>query len=148
MENVEFATIPLRLLRELEDTCGRRRPYETCGVLFGHSTGTEMHVDGYALVRNAASDPEGAFAFDPKDWVRTASEAQKNQRSIVGFFHSHPAGSALPSRRDVQGRPPAGTYWIVGWIEETCEVRAYRMTGESGWKPLPLLIGTEASPSS
>lgn len=135
------ASITEKAKFELEKACRRRLPYETCGVLFGRSSGSGTAVDGFSVVRNASIDPRRSFSFDPADWVRAGYEAQKNQREIVGFFHSHPNGTVHPSEADVSGMPPGGTYWIVGCgTENECDIAVYGPHPDTGLERLHLCV--------
>lgn len=118
--------------------CRDRLPYECCGVVFGAVRDGRIRADGFAVVRNAASNPEVSFRFDPAEWVRIHYEAQKNQRTIVGFFHSHPNGSPTPSRLDAEGWDGAGAYWIVGLSGARPEIRVFGRTPEKEWYPIPV----------
>jgi len=89
-------------------------------------------------VRNVATSPESAFRFDPDDWIRVWYDMQKNQRSLVGFFHSHPSGSRHPSRADGEGWIGAGSYWIVDPSDGAGRLYAYGRTANRDWYAIPL----------
>ncbi|WP_276352718.1 M67 family metallopeptidase [Cohnella caldifontis] len=139
MERLENAAFKSGVLERLAEQCRRRLPSETCGVLFGTADAAVVRIDGFSVVRNASPRPSSFFAFDPADWVRTYYEARNRGQRIVGYFHSHPDGSVLPSPGDSDGRPLEGTYWIVGVAQENYCIAGYQAAPDGGWLPLRLL---------
>ncbi|TJY41378.1 M67 family metallopeptidase [Cohnella pontilimi] len=137
----EAAILPKEVERRLTDACRRRLPNETCGILFGTEAGAQVEVEEFAVIRNAARRPGESFAFLPEDWVSAYYEAQKNQRKIVGFFHSHPDGRPLPSVKDAKGWLPWGTYWIVGFSQHDSEIAAYTVSSAGDWRSLTVRAG-------
>jgi proteasome lid subunit RPN8/RPN11 len=126
------------LENDLLSACRQRLPYETCGIVFGTESDGVVLADGYTIVRNRSISPIDAFSFDPEDWVSVYFQTQRNQRNIVGFFHSHPQNAAVPSLKDEQGALPWGTYWIVSFARGNDEIAVYRRDAEQGWVNLPI----------
>ncbi|MFC5700417.1 Mov34/MPN/PAD-1 family protein [Cohnella faecalis] len=133
-----------KLEKELLAACRSRLPYEACGIVLAAQSDTEgnealMKPDSFAIVRNVSTNPERTFRFSPEEYVAAVYEAQKNQRRLVGFFHSHPTGEPLPSFEDGQGSLSWGTYWIVGLGKESGpEIAVYRRDEAGDWLPLSL----------
>jgi len=123
-----------RLVRTLRD----RLPYESCGLLYGTETSGIVDVLEFRLVRNAAATPETDFSFHPEDWTEAYYEAKKNQREIVGLFHSHPSGNARPSESDYAGFVPWRTYWIIGLSDDVHEIGVFMRGSDERWATLPL----------
>ncbi|MBN2984778.1 MULTISPECIES: Mov34/MPN/PAD-1 family protein [Cohnella] len=113
--------------------CLARAPYETCGILLGTIENDRLYADEHRLVRNASAEPFATFRFDPADWVRVYYDAQKNQRSIVGIFHSHPQGSPTPSALDRAGWDGWATYWIVSLADGHANVHVFGRTPWNEW---------------
>ncbi|MBB6634006.1 Mov34/MPN/PAD-1 family protein [Cohnella thailandensis] len=130
--------IPHRIATDLISQCRARLPYEACGVLLGIRTEEELTVESYCLLRNVAADPRDSFRFAPDEWIRLNLQTQKNQREIVGLWHSHPSGPALPSAQDAEGWDGCGSYWIVGLEGGRTDLRAYARSGGE-WIPIPLI---------
>jgi Predicted metal-dependent protease of the PAD1/JAB1 superfamily len=139
------ATINVGLENELVHTVRRRLPFESCGVIMGTVTGEVIEASGFRLIRNAAGRPATQFSFHPEDWIEIFFEAQKNQREIVGLFHSHPSGTIVPSESDLAGFVPWKTYWIVGLTEAGHEIGVYAQEPEARWSRLPLEIVSDGS---
>ena len=90
------------------------RPEEACGALLGRCEyGSHWEIDAVVRVANAAIDASREFLI-PGDRVleleRTAASANLQ---LVGFFHSHPVGPAIPSTTDQQRAWPGYLYGIV-----------------------------------
>jgi proteasome lid subunit RPN8/RPN11 len=142
MITLERAVIRSTVMQRLVEDCRRRLPHETCGVLFGAASGTELAIRGYAVIRNASRTPVSSFSFDPADWTAAYYEALHHGRRIVGVFHSHPDGTTLPSQADEEGRSAWGTYWIIGVSsgESDAHMAGCRYVPDSGWVPLSLRV--------
>ena len=139
MELAEIAHIPDTVAAEWIACCRRRLPHETCGVLFGRFGGGTVAIDGFAVIRNAAAEPETSFRFAPDDWVRVWYDSLRQGREIVGVFHSHPDGSVNPSAVDLDVMPRWITCWIVGVTAAgTSRIAGYRHDASAGWRTLHL----------
>ena len=102
-------------------------PAECCGVLIGAS---DVVID-VRPARNLAIDP-ARFLIDPKDHIDARRDARARNLDVVGFYHSHPRSAAVPSPTDLaEASYPDHLYLIVGLVEETPDVRLYRLTGGS-----------------
>ncbi|MFC5529158.1 M67 family metallopeptidase [Cohnella yongneupensis] len=139
MSNVMSVKLAQQMNNDLIAACRSRLPQEACGVIYGKKSesGETLIPDGFSLVRNVSSSANDSFAFDRNDWIAACYEAQKNQRHIVGVFHSHPAGTCAPSVRDEQALVPWESYWIVGFAGPHPNTAVFKHTGDE-WIPLPL----------
>lgn len=140
MEDEASITIRYTMENELLSACRLRLPYETCGIIYGtvSKSGKQMTADGFSLIRNASPSPLEAFSFHPEDWVSVFFQAQKNQRDIVGYFHTHPQGTRLPSPADESGSIPWGTYWIISFAAGDSEIAVYHRDSTHRWAILPI----------
>jgi len=142
MSGISEVILDNRLENDLVAACRVRLPYESCGVIYGVKTDSRLVADGFALIRNVSASPADSFAFDPGEWVTVFYAAQKNQRTIVGLFHSHPDGSVVPSLPDKQGWIPWETYWIVGpdRADRSGKTAIYACdSGTGSWRRLPVV---------
>jgi proteasome lid subunit RPN8/RPN11 len=102
-------------------------PAECCGVLIGRGGDVVEAVP----TRNDAT-AAGRFLISPKDHIDARRAARRRGLEIVGFYHSHPNGSAAPSPTDLaEAAYPGHLYAIVGLAEQPFEFRLYRFAG--GW---------------
>jgi proteasome lid subunit RPN8/RPN11 len=139
METVTEVYLEPTLEKELIAASRRRSPFETCGVVYGSINGGVVLAEGYSLIRNTSAVPENSFSFHPEDWISAYYEAQKNQRKIVGLFHTHPQGSSFPSDSDASGSLPWGTYWIISLAGDEHEIAIYARNTQGYWKHLPVV---------
>lgn len=137
-EHVHEVHLKSEVEKELVSVIRKRLPYETCGVIYGTKNPGIIAADGFSLIRNASASPTNTFSFHPEDWVSVYIEAQKNQREIVGLFHTHPQGSTVPSLLDARGSVPWETYWIVSLASDIHELAAYRRGSQDDWISLPI----------
>jgi len=100
-------------------------PAECCGMLIG-SAG---RIGSAIRARNIAGEPT-RFLIDPADHIRARREARDAGLDVVGFYHSHPRSTPVPSDTDLaEATYPNHLYVIVGLKDEAADVRVYRFTG-------------------
>ena len=124
-----------RLLAELCHWRDQEPAMEACGVLVGKLLGARVHVDSVHRVPNLAADPAVGFFADPGEVVALEHEARSRGLELVGFWHTHPSGSATPSRSDLSEAWPDHVllvgnregawraFWPVGDRAEPMELR-------------------------
>ena len=84
-------------------------PDEICGLLFGAADA----IDAAEPCRNVAADVATRFEIDPAALIRAHRAARAGGPQIVGCYHSHPAGDAMPSPRDAADAAPDGSLWLI-----------------------------------
>jgi proteasome lid subunit RPN8/RPN11 len=100
-------------------------PAECCGMLIG-SAG---RIGSAIRARNIAAEPT-RFLIHPADHIRARREARDAGLDVVGFYHSHPHSTPVPSDTDLaEASYPNHFYVIVGLKDEAADVRVYRFTG-------------------
>jgi proteasome lid subunit RPN8/RPN11 len=82
---------------------------EICGLLFGQGDA----ITAALPCRNVAADPARWFEIDPAALVAAHRAARHGGPRIVGHYHSHPTGSAIPSPRDADSALPDGALWLI-----------------------------------
>ncbi len=85
------------------DTARRAAPREACGLLLG-SCGC---VTKLAVIRNVAGEAH-RFELDGLEAAAVERRAWRKGLSLLGYFHSHPAGSTDPSVLDRCSDPFVG----------------------------------------
>jgi proteasome lid subunit RPN8/RPN11 len=99
---------------------------EVCGILVGQRTPLIV-IDSVVPAQNVHSTPRSHFLVDAATLLQTDAQARVLGREIIGFFHSHPTGDALPSlddRRDawpdcvyaILARTTHGTPYLCAWL--------------------------------
>lgn len=110
-------------------------PNECCGVLAGR----DGRVERVRPVPNADRSPY-TFRMDPHELLRAYQEADADGLEVVGYYHSHPATPAVPSRTDVaRAVDPFAVYVIVSLASDPPEVRAYRIA-DGSYRELELRV--------
>lgn len=133
-------TISSRAYRTISECALRALPDECCGVLAGHG-GTDAEIlEAWELRNRAESNRPRRFAMDPADLYAHTVRARRLQLDVLGFFHSHPEGDAVPSASDVR----EGSGW-PGYVNAifACapgggpgSLRFYR-THHAYWREIP-----------
>lgn len=101
------ATIPPDLARALLDTAERAGALEACGLLLGVADAGGFVVASFIATDNVALDPRRSYTISAK-----ALADASRQGEIIGVFHSHPNGKALPSTRDAS-EAQAGWLYVI-----------------------------------
>lgn len=110
---------------------------EVCGLFGGHG---ELATSHYATA-NVSAEPATSFYIEPRDQLRAMQDMRTRGESLLGIYHSHPQGPALPSARDrALAAYPGVAYLIVSLANAVPEIGCFVFDGEE-FRPLPLLAG-------
>jgi len=119
---------------------------ECCGLLIGNVR-NGMGQDGVAQVReilpalNVAEAPERAFEIDPRTLLAAHRSARKRGEAILGWYHSHPSGVALPSTCDAERAAENGKVWVIVAGADMAAYVAVQQGDVAGrFRPLPLRV--------
>lgn len=126
------------LLSDLLTACRASLPSEACGIIYGEVKNNIAYPSTFKQIRNVADEPKRAFVFDPAEWVALCCEAEAHGYRIIGIFHSHPHGIGTPSRQDLLGWIPWGTYWIIHFSGTEEGLSIYRLSQDAEWMLLPV----------
>jgi proteasome lid subunit RPN8/RPN11 len=85
-----------KLLREACDVAKRNSGMEICGLIVH----TGFHLK-FVQTRNV-SRKAGSFIFSKSDVRKIVAAARILGQEVVGTFHSHPAGLAIPGDSDIK----------------------------------------------
>jgi proteasome lid subunit RPN8/RPN11 len=115
------AAIAGALLDELVALAIAGAPVEQCGLLIG--------VPGVVLrahpARNLDASPR-RYTVNPADHFAALRAARADGLTVIGAWHSHPAGPAIPSATDRAEAAPDFLYLIVGLVPAP-DVRAWQL---------------------
>ena len=119
--------VPRVLLDRLLEAAAEAFPRECCGVLVGQADPRTV-IDAVAVANRSDRPHERHFAIDPRDLMRIERDARRAKMDVIGFFHSHPNGSALPSETDREAAWPVYSYVIVAASKDGAgEMRSWRL---------------------
>lgn len=107
--------VPIPLLEPLQDAAAAALPEECCGLLVGRRL-----ADGWGLTRSLASpnlarDRRHFFEIDPALHIALlrSLRAAGGAEEVIGHYHSHPAGPARPSPRDLAAAHDPEALWLI-----------------------------------
>jgi proteasome lid subunit RPN8/RPN11 len=81
---------------------------EVCGLLFGDG----QRIDEAQPTRNVSATPERTFEIDPQSLFAAIRAEREGGPRLIGHYHSHPSGSAIPSACDAEMAEP-GRFWLI-----------------------------------
>ena len=129
--------LPARLLQELVRHAQDCLPEECCGVLIGSETraGRSRIHRTVAAENTRSHGRERAYLVPPLAILEARRAARADDLEIVGYYHSHPSGSATPSALDRRNAWPDTSYVILGMdAGELRGVRSWRLgPGDTGF---------------
>lgn len=100
-------------------------PNECCGLIEGIREGGKVRATALHPTANLASDPAAGFEIDPAVHLRLRCRLRGTGQEIIGCYHSHPNGRALPSERDRAAGCEAGFVWIIAAVAGEATLAAY-----------------------
>ncbi|MCL7974141.1 MAG: M67 family metallopeptidase [marine benthic group bacterium] len=128
---------PLPLSAEIRDHMARQveaaYPEEACGALFGLQTGRSMPVVTAAVpLPNRAPLRRQSFRLEPGELELACRTRSALGESLLGFYHSHPDRSPMPSTFDLERAVPGLWQITIPVIEGRSGARrAWRTEGAS-----------------
>lgn len=84
-------------------------PNEACGLLFGDGDA----ITGFQVAENVAEMAETRFEIDPRALFAALKTERAGGPKIIGYWHSHPSGDAMPSATDAAMAAPDGKLWLI-----------------------------------
>ena len=101
-------------------------PNECCGLIEGVRHDSVIEALKLHPARNLASRAD-RFEIDPMEQFRLLHSLRDTDRDIVGCYHSHPDGEAVPSEHDLAMAGEEDFVWLIAAIRqsEAGEIAAY-----------------------
>ncbi len=84
-------------------------PLEACGLLFG----ADDAVTGWSAAKNVAETPANRFEIDPAALFAALRAERAGGARLLGYWHSHPSGDAMPSTTDAAMAAADGKLWLI-----------------------------------
>ena len=97
-----------QILREAQAAGDR----ECCGLVAGAREGEVFRVTALYPAGNLAAEAD-RFDIDPRDHLAASKSARAKGDRLIGCYHSHPAGRAEPSARDLAGAGEENFLWLI-----------------------------------
>ncbi len=114
-------------------------PREACGLLAGEKVRGRVFLIKRAYRTRNISDSPLRYEIDPEDMYRAFLDAEKEGMEIVGAYHSHPLGKAVPSKMDEERAHPGFLYVIIS--VPRVRIGAFIWEEGKGFRELPVRIG-------
>jgi desampylase len=110
---------------------------EVCGLLLGAGDRIAEAVPA----ANVAADPSRRFEVDPAPLFAAVRAERGGGPRLLGHYHSHPSGRALPSPRDAAMADRPGRLWlIVAGGEALCWRESPGGSVQTAFEPCPLRV--------
>ncbi|HEX5603478.1 MAG TPA: M67 family metallopeptidase [Pyrinomonadaceae bacterium] len=108
-------TITETLFDEIRAHGVKDYPYECCGLLLGRYGADGKVVTETYPISNAREESakRNRFLIEPVELMRGERYARDHDLEVVGFYHSHPDSTAVPSQYDLEHAWPSYSYIIV-----------------------------------
>lgn len=107
--------ISTALLEEIRTFARISAPHECCGLLVGNFEPVSKcaRVTQVRPAANIAAQPRHRFEIDPAVLIAAHRSARAGGPAIIGHYHSHPSGTALPSSVDAAMAQRNGELWLI-----------------------------------
>ncbi|HIK12380.1 MAG TPA: M67 family metallopeptidase [Oscillatoriaceae cyanobacterium M33_DOE_052] len=129
-------------------------PEECCGLLLGvvgegdkqvvevWPTANGWNEETAAEFSDAATlTKERRYVIAPEEMLRAHRQGRERQLSIIGIFHSHPDGTAVPSECDRALAWPEYSYIIVSVVQgHPSEIRSWCLEANHQFQPEPIIV--------
>jgi proteasome lid subunit RPN8/RPN11 len=122
-------SLPAAALETLRRHVEASWPEEACGLLVGCGGPGNWQVERAAPADNVAENRRRRFEVDPRLRLRLQRELRGSPSRILGHYHSHPDGEAVPSDRDAADLHEPELVWLIAAVGRT------GMTGLRAWRP-------------
>lgn len=128
-----FLEISPELMEQVKSHALGTLPEECCGVLVGFRARQGVsHVTSVSAIcpveNSEEEDRRRGYWMAPAELLVIHKGARAHGEQVVGYYHSHPEGGAVPSERDREAAAPGVSYLIVGIAEtEVSEQRSWRL---------------------
>ena len=121
---------------ELLDHARTAAPEECCGMVVGSGD----LIDESVRMRNVAADRAMRYRVDPAEHIALNRRLRGTGRVVMGAYHSHPRGSAVPSDTDrSEALYPEFIWLIVSLAPPDGRIAAFSMT-DGGVRELPIVV--------
>lgn len=84
-------------------------PREACGILLGEGG----RITEARQARNVHPSPQTHFEIDPQALIDAHRAARAGGPQVIGYYHSHPRGPAIPSATDRASASGDGKVWAI-----------------------------------
>jgi proteasome lid subunit RPN8/RPN11 len=108
-------------------------PFECGGMLIGtlNADGSKIVHETFPLENSSTEDQTVRVLISPKDVLKAERYARSIKLEVIGYYHSHPEDTAIPSQYDLDHALPVWSYIITSVIGKKAEdVRSWVMEND------------------
>ncbi len=110
--------LPAREREALFADCVARYPEEACGLLIGRREDDAVVVTRVAPSPNLSPAPRTSFEIDARLRLDLMRALRSGPTAVVGLYHSHPDGDAVPSAADRARAWEPDLIWVIVALEQ------------------------------
>ena len=139
MNVLRLLRVPASALAACSAAAVQAFPEEACALLEGEVIAGCADVRALHLVANVAADRRATFEVDPRALLRLHRETRERGSALIGVWHSHPNGVAVPSATDFAQAYDPTLVWLLTSVTAVGAgaARAFRV-GPHGFIPIEL----------
>jgi len=120
------------VLQAMREAAHSVHPDEACGILLGEG----QCITAFQSTQNVHPSPQSHFEIDPQALIEAHRQARAGGPQVIGYFHSHPKGEAMPSATDRALSAGDGAIWAIAAGDD---VRFWK-DGEEGFSEHPFSL--------
>jgi proteasome lid subunit RPN8/RPN11 len=109
-------------------------PLEACGLLVGTAADRVSRLEPAG---NVAAEPARRFEVDPRQLLALHRRLRGTPERLIGHWHSHPGGQAVPSACDREMVADPDMAWLIVAAPDG-PIRAWRPVAD-GFAEIPIL---------
>lgn len=114
---------------------------EACGFFFGNVDAENRTITkSFEVINVSTHDKQSSFEISAHDYLKAESLSNKENITLLGVYHSHPDGTAMPSERDKISAQPNFIYIVVSMIKNRfAGMRAWQINRQSAFEEEKIL---------
>lgn len=117
---MDFISIDRGFIEEMLSHAGDSAPAEACGILAGRAG----KVERLFRMTNVEGSPVSYF-MDAKEQFKAMKLIREDGLEMVAIYHSHPAGGAYPSPKDISLASYPDSAYVIIALGPKPEIKAY-----------------------
>lgn len=106
-----FLSLTKQVVDTIQSDCRNCFPMEACGFLIGTNGNAKIVLES-KIAKNMSTEPN-RYTINPLEYYTVEQSLEGSSSTILGFYHSHPNGSAKPSSIDRKQAWEGYSYVIV-----------------------------------
>ncbi len=116
--------LPRHIFRQLVNKSKTNLPNESCALVFSFPDDS-LIVDRVIFVKNISTSPRTEYLIDPFELLSIEEKQTALGLELMGIFHSHPNGKAIPSKTDLLYSVP-NLYYLILKLDQNSNTTAVK----------------------